>query len=79
MVDGLKGRPLLAGVRGSPPVDLDALLDAVMAVQRLALDHGRRIAELDVNPLLARPDGVVALDALVRTFPDRSAAHREAR
>jgi acyl-CoA synthetase (NDP forming) len=78
MVDGLKGRALLAGVRGAPPADVDALLDAVMAVQQLALDHGGRIAELDVNPLLVRPDGAVALDALVRTFADRPGGPPEA-
>ena len=69
MVDGLKGRALLAGARGRPAVDVDAVVDAIVAVQRLALDHGAEIAELDVNPLVARADGVVALDALVRTVP----------
>jgi acyl-CoA synthetase (NDP forming) len=67
MVDQLAGRPLLAGARGRPPVDLEAVVAAILAMGRLALDHGDRIAELDVNPLLARRDGVVALDALVRT------------
>lgn len=65
MLGELRGLPLLTGHRGRPAADLDAVLDAVMAVQRLALDHADDLAELDVNPLLARPDGVVALDALV--------------
>ncbi len=73
MIDGIRGRALLDGVRGQPPVDRDALVEAIMAVQRLSLDHAEEIAELDVNPLVARPEGVVALDALVRTMPDRAA------
>ena len=73
MVDGLRGRALLDGVRGSPPVDLDAVVAAVTALGRLALDLADEVAELDVNPLLARADGVIALDALVRTRPGRSA------
>ena len=73
MIDGLRGRALLDGVRGSPPVDLDTVVAAVTALGRLALDLADEVAELDVNPLLARADGVIALDALVRTRPGRSA------
>lgn len=60
-------RLLLKGARGRPPGDVGALLDTIMRVQRLALDHGDRIAELDINPLVVRPQGqgVVALDALL--------------
>ena len=54
-----------AGTRGRPKADVRALVDAVMRVQRLALDLSEDLAELDINPLLARPDGVVALDALI--------------
>ncbi len=36
-----------------------------MKVQRLAVDHADRLAELDINPLVVRPKGVVALDALI--------------
>ncbi|MBW3664172.1 MAG: acetate--CoA ligase family protein [Actinobacteria bacterium] len=64
MVREVRGLPLLTGARGRPAADLDALVDAVMAVQDLALDLGDDLVELDLNPLLARPDGVVALDAL---------------
>lgn len=65
MVTGLRGAALLQGARGRPPVDVAAVVHAIMAVQRLALELGDRVAELDVNPLVAGPDGVVALDALL--------------
>jgi acyl-CoA synthetase (NDP forming) len=61
----LKGFTLLEGVRGRRPVDVDALVDTVMKVQRLALDLAGDIRELDINPLVIRPRGAVALDALV--------------
>jgi acetate---CoA ligase (ADP-forming) len=61
----LQGNQLLQGVRGRPPVDVDALVDTVMKVQRLALDLAGDVRELDINPLVVRPRGAVALDALV--------------
>jgi acyl-CoA synthetase (NDP forming) len=67
MVDELRGVKMLLGVRGRPAADIDALVDVVMKVQRLALDLDGELAELDINPLLLRPDGAVALDALVVT------------
>jgi acyl-CoA synthetase (NDP forming) len=66
MLAGLRGRPLLDGVRGRPPADLDALVEVVLRVQRMALELGDRLAELDINPLMVLPrgQGAVALDAL---------------
>jgi acyl-CoA synthetase (NDP forming) len=61
----LKGFKLLEGVRGQAPVDIDALVDTVMKVQRLAMDLAGDVRELDINPLVIRPRGAVALDALV--------------
>ena len=55
---------VLHGVRGQPAADLPAL-DAVLVKFARLLQHERRIMELDINPLLATPDGVVALDARV--------------
>ena len=55
---------VLQGVRGRPPVDLDALEDVLVAFSRLV--HAEtRIVELDINPLLATPHGALALDARV--------------
>jgi acyl-CoA synthetase (NDP forming) len=64
-VEELKGVKLLHGVRGQKPVDVDALVDVVMKVQRLAMDLAGDVRELDINPLVVRPRGAVALDALV--------------
>jgi len=61
----LKGYPLLEGVRGAQPADVDALVETVMNVQRLAQDLAGDVRELDINPLVVRPRGAVALDALV--------------
>jgi acyl-CoA synthetase (NDP forming) len=67
MIDEIKGAALLHGVRGRPAGDIEALVDVLMRFQRLALEVGDQIAELDVNPLLVLPAGrgVVAVDALV--------------
>jgi acyl-CoA synthetase (NDP forming) len=67
MVSEIRGFPLLQGARGRPKADVGALVDTIMKVQRLALDHAGTLAELDINPLLVGPRGrgVVALDALV--------------
>ncbi|MEU0727419.1 acetate--CoA ligase family protein [Streptomyces sp. NPDC006140] len=66
MLAGLRGRALLDGVRGRPPADRDALVEVVLRVQRMALELGDRLAELDINPLMVLPQGqgAVALDAL---------------
>lgn len=66
-LDELAGRALLDGVRGRPAADRAALVDVLLRVQRLALDLSGELAELDINPLLVRPAGAVALDALVVT------------
>ncbi|MER5297914.1 acetate--CoA ligase family protein [Streptomyces lasiicapitis] len=66
MLGGLRGRALLDGVRGAPPADLDALVEVVLRVQRMSLELGDSLAELDINPLVVLPrgQGAVALDAL---------------
>ena len=64
----LKVAQLLAGYRGKPLGDRPALIDAVEAIQRLALSEAGRLIELDVNPVIVRPQGkgVVAVDAFMR-------------
>ena len=67
-LQGLKGAPLLRGFRGRPAGDLDAVVEAAMAVARFAAAHADRLVELDVNPLIVRPagKGAVAADVLIR-------------
>ncbi|MBZ4016371.1 acetate--CoA ligase family protein [Streptomyces purpurogeneiscleroticus] len=62
----LRGGALLEGVRGAPPADTDALVEVMLRVQRMALELGDQLAELDINPLVVLPkgQGAVALDAL---------------
>ena len=64
----LTGSALLQGFRGRPEGDLEAVVDAIMAVADFAMDHWDSVTELDINPLMVRPKGkgAVAADALVR-------------
>jgi acyl-CoA synthetase (NDP forming) len=70
MLRRLRALPLLTGFRGSAAVDLDAIAAAIAGVSKLIADHAGAIAEIDVNPLICSPGGIVAVDALiVRTRP----------
>jgi len=64
-LDRLKIRKLFEGVRGRPKGDIDALAGAIAGLGALATALGDRIAELDVNPVIVGPAGVVAVDGLV--------------
>ena len=59
---------LLQGYRGAPPADLDAVAAALVAVAQLAAEQPS-LKELDVNPLLADKDGIIAVDARIRVGP----------
>jgi acetate---CoA ligase (ADP-forming) len=65
LIDRLDARPLLDGVRGAPPADVDALARALSRLSLLARDLGDLIGALDINPIIASPRGCVAVDALV--------------
>jgi len=70
MLRELAGFAMLQGVRGAKVSDIDALVDVIMNVQQLAMDLANPeftelLGELDINPLMVRPRGAVALDALV--------------
>ena len=65
MLERLKGFKLLQGYRGTPAVDLDAVCEAIARISEFAADNADEVEEIDVNPLLARRDGAVALDALI--------------
>lgn len=68
---GLRCAPLLDGYRGRPKADVAAVVRAVEAVAAFAAAHQDSLAELDVNPLAATPEGAFALDALLRVAPAR--------
>jgi acyl-CoA synthetase (NDP forming) len=68
LMDSVRSAPLLHGHRGSAAADLAALRDVLMRVSRLA-DDIPEIAELDLNPVVARPDGAVAVDSRIKVIP----------
>ena len=63
MIEAIRSYPLLKGVRGQAPADLDAIADTILRVAQLVTDFPE-IAELDINPLLVRAqgEGAVAVD-----------------
>jgi len=67
MIGEVKAFATLKGFRGKPPGDIDALAKAIVALSQLALQNDPAVAEAEVNPLIVRADGVVAVDALIRT------------
>jgi acetyl-CoA synthetase len=69
-LQALKAWPLLAGFRGKAAGDVEALVDAVLAIAAYAQANAHRLLELDVNPVLVLPkgQGVLAVDALIRLF-----------
>jgi acyl-CoA synthetase (NDP forming)/RimJ/RimL family protein N-acetyltransferase len=68
MIRGVRAAPLLFGHRGAPAVDTAALADLLLRVSRLA-DDLPEVAELDLNPVIARPDGAHAVDIRIRIAP----------
>ena len=69
---------LLAGYRDHPPAAIDAISDTLIALSQMLADIPE-LAELDINPLLADADGVIALDARVRLARDGRRRRRRVR
>ncbi|HTP92739.1 MAG TPA: acetate--CoA ligase family protein [Xanthobacteraceae bacterium] len=65
MIDSLKASRLIAGYRGRPAADRKALEATANALARFYLDHRARITEIEINPLIVRPNGAVAVDVRV--------------
>jgi acyl-CoA synthetase (NDP forming)/GNAT superfamily N-acetyltransferase len=65
MIRGIRAAPLLLGHRGTPPADIGALADVLLRVSLLA-DELPEVAELDLNPVIARADGACPVDARIR-------------
>lgn len=67
MVTSIRSYKLLAGARGEKPVDIDAVVDAILRMSQLVTDFPE-IAEMDINPLVAMPEdkgGAIALDSRI--------------
>ena len=65
MIEGLKVSRLLNGARGEPAADIESLADALGRFSALAAALADEVAEMDINPVVAGPDGALAVDALV--------------
>jgi len=65
MLRSLRTFPLLDGYRGAPKCDVARIEEALLRLSAMVERHPE-IVELDANPLVARPDGVVIVDARVR-------------
>ena len=65
MLARMRGARLLAGYRGSPALDADALVNALVALGQLAVDLEDVVQSVDINPFVALPQGGLALDALI--------------
>jgi acyl-CoA synthetase (NDP forming) len=64
MIREIKGYGLIAGYRGRPPVDEQALADCLLAVARIA-EGSEDVIEIDLNPVFAYPDGVLVADSRI--------------
>jgi acyl-CoA synthetase (NDP forming) len=64
MIREIKGLPLLQGYRQYPPCDLDSLEEVILGLSRFLEEHPE-VRELDLNPVLCYPKGLVAVDARV--------------
>ena len=68
LIRSIRSAPLPVGHRGQPAADLPALQDLLLRVSRLA-DDLPEVAELELNPVIACPDGAPAVDARIRLAP----------
>jgi acetyltransferase len=72
MLTELRAAPLLNGIRGRPPVDIDALVDLLTTVSELVESYPR-IQEMDFNPVIAHEKGLTVVDARVLLKPAQGA------
>jgi acetyltransferase len=64
MIREIRGFPMLKGVRGSQPCDIEALADLLVSVSDY-VSNSEDLSELDLNPVRVYPDGVQALDVRI--------------
>jgi acetate---CoA ligase (ADP-forming) len=67
LLDELKAKAVLDGVRGEPPADRAVLAELMAALSRFAADHAEIIQEIDLNPVIVHPEGsgLTVVDALI--------------
>lgn len=65
-LQSLKSAKLLNGFRGAPAADMQAILDAIAAIQNYVLANADGLEEVEVNPLICTPTDAIAADALIR-------------
>lgn len=61
MISEIKGYPILQGIRGKKPADMDSIADVLVSVSEMASKE--KIIELDINPLIVNENGAIAVDA----------------
>ncbi|PGF18175.1 acetyl-CoA synthetase [Natrinema sp. CBA1119] len=69
MVDEIQAAPLLRGARGREPADIERVVETIQRLSQLVTDFPS-ILELDINPLVAGPKGVQAIDLRLTVDPD---------
>ena len=72
MIREIRGFPVLEGVRGAPPGDIDALAALLSRLSRVAAANADRLESIDLNPVIVLPEGrgAVPLDALLEWRPE---------
>lgn len=78
MIDEIKGRAVLDGVRGAPPADIDALATALARLSVFAAENADTLESIDINPFVVLPEGACALDAVIVPRTDADPAHGDA-
>ena len=69
LIERVRASRLLTGWRGQPALDVDAVVQALVDLSAFAVRHAASIEGIDVNPLLVRQQGAVALDAVISVRP----------
>ncbi len=67
MLHSLRSAPILKGIRGFAGIDIPAAAEVIARIGQLADEHPQ-IEQLDINPLLASPDGCIAVDARIHVM-----------
>jgi acyl-CoA synthetase (NDP forming) len=70
MIRSIKAAPILLGARGRPPVDVPALATMLSRLSVFAHEAGPRLQSIDLNPVIARPDGAYAVDAVIELLAE---------